>query len=33
MNLGLSSTNKNNFANTIPVVRPLVEKMAVPHPQ
>jgi hypothetical protein len=33
MNLGLSSTNKNNFANTIPVVRPLVENMAVPHPQ
>lgn len=33
MNLGLSSTNKKNFANTIPVVRPLVENMAVPHPQ
>lgn len=32
MNLGLSSSVKNNFPHIIPVVRPLIENMVVPHP-
>lgn len=33
MNLGLSSSIKNNFPHIIPVVRPLIENMVVPHPE
>ena len=33
MNLGLSSSIKNNFSHIIPVVRPLIENMVVPHPE
>ena len=33
MNLGLSSSIKNNFPRIIPVVRPLIENMVVPHPE
>nr|YP_010044467.1 NADH dehydrogenase subunit 2 [Tolypocladium guangdongense]QPF24412.1 NADH dehydrogenase subunit 2 [Tolypocladium guangdongense] len=33
MNLGLSSSVKNSFPNIIPVVRPLIENMVVPHPE
>lgn len=33
MNLGLSSVIKKNFSHIIPVARPLIENMVVPHPE
>jgi len=33
MNLGLSSLVRDNFSNTIPVARPLVENIGIPHPE
>jgi len=33
MNLGLSSLVRDNFSNTMPVARPLVENIGIPHPE
>jgi len=33
MNLGLSNSLKTIFPNTIPVARPLIENITIPHPE
>ena len=33
MNLGLSTSFKTIFPNTIPVARPLIENITIPHPE
>nr|UPX01804.1 LAGLIDADG endonuclease [Fusarium cortaderiae] len=33
MNLGLSSSVKEDFPHIIPVIRPLIENMVIPHPE
>ena len=33
LNLGLSDLLKTNFPNTVPVTRPLIENMTIPHPE
>jgi len=33
LNLGLSDLLKTNFPNTVPVTRPLIEKITIPHPE